>query len=120
MILSPDFCDHYKTKILISLAGHSGVFSLLKLWSQCQFRKSEKIEKPTAIVAAIAGWEGDPVVFENALIEAGFAHRNGDVLIMHQWEQTNQKLFSSFNNGKKGGRPKSNHKVLNERSWQKL
>jgi len=61
MILSPDFCDHYKTKILLRLAGHAGVFSLLKLWSQCQFRKCERIEKPAEIVAAIADWEGDPM-----------------------------------------------------------
>ena len=66
MILSPDFPDHYKTKILLRLAGHAGVFSLLKLWSQCQFRKCERIEKPADIVAAIADWTGDPDQLEVA------------------------------------------------------
>ena len=107
MILSPDFPDHYKTKILLRLAGHAGVFSLLKLWSQCQFRKCERIEKPAAIVAAIADWEGDPDQLENALIESGYARREGDALVLHQWQDQNKKLFANYRNGKKGGRPKS-------------
>jgi hypothetical protein len=107
MILSPDFCDHYKTKILLRLAGHAGVFSLLKLWSQCQFRKCERIEKPADIVAAIADWTGDPDQLENALIESGYARREGDALVLHQWQDQNKRLFSNYKNGKKGGRPKS-------------
>jgi hypothetical protein len=107
MILSPDFCDHYKTKILLRLAGHAGVFSLLKLWSQCQFRKTERIEKPPDIVAAIADWQGDPDQLEQALIESGYARREGDALIMHQWQDQNKKLFANYRNGKKGGRPKT-------------
>ena len=107
MILSPDFCDHYKTKILLRLAGHAGVFSLLKLWSQCQFRKSERIEKTADIIAAIADWEGDPMQLENALVESGYARREGDALVLHQWQDQNKKLFANYRNGKKGGRPKS-------------
>ena len=107
MILSPDFCDHYKTKILLRLAGHAGVFSLLKLWSQCQFRKCERLEKPAAIVAAIADWEGDPMQLENALVESGYARREGDALVLHQWQDQNKRLFSNYKNGKKGGRPKN-------------
>ena len=107
MILSPDFCDHYKTKILLRLAGHAGVFSLLKLWSQCQFRKCERIEKPAAIVAAIADWTGDPDQLENALVESGYARREGDALVLHQWQDQNKRLFSNYKNGKKGGRPKN-------------
>jgi hypothetical protein len=107
MILSPDFCDHYKTKILLRLAGHAGVFSLLKLWSQCQFRKCERIEKTADIIAAIADWEGDPMQLENALVESGYARREGDALVLHQWQDQNKRLFSNYKNGKKGGRPKS-------------
>lgn len=110
MILSPDFCDHYKTKILLRLAGHAGVFSLLKLWSQCQFRKSERIDKPADIVAAIADWSGDPNQLENALVESGYARRDGESLILHQWEHQNRKLFSNAKNGKSGGRPKTSLK----------
>lgn len=107
MILSPDFPDHYKTKILIKLAGHSGVFSLLKLWAQCQFRRSERIDKPTEIIAAIADWQGEPEQLEKALIESGYARRDGEAFILHQWQDQNKKLFSNYANGKKGGRPKS-------------
>jgi hypothetical protein len=107
MILSPDFCDHYKTKILLRLAGHAGVFSLLKLWSQCQFRKCERIEKSADIIAAIADWTGDPDQLENALVESGYARREGDALVLHQWQDQNKKLFANYRNGKKGGRPKS-------------
>jgi hypothetical protein len=107
MILSPDFCDHYKTKILISLAGHEGVFCLLKLWSQCQFRKCEVFEKPPNIIAAIAGWSGDPIKLEEALISSGFAKRSGDRFTLHQWQDQNKKLLTSSANGKKGGRPKT-------------
>jgi hypothetical protein len=107
MILSPDFPDHYKTKILLRMAGHAGVFSLIKLWSQCQFRRSERLDKSPEIVAAIADWDGDPMVLERALIESGFARRDGDALIMHQWQDQNKRLFANQTNGAKGGRPKS-------------
>jgi hypothetical protein len=107
MILSPDFCDHYKTKILIKLAGHAGVYSLLKLWGQCQFRRSERLEKPPEIIATIADWNDDPVKLEKALIESGYAKREGKTLIMHDWENQNKKIISNYTNGKKGGRPKS-------------
>ena len=100
MILSPDFPDHYKTKILLRLAGHAGVFSLIKLWC-------ERIEKPADIVAAIADWTGDPDQLENALIESGYARREGDALVLHQWQDQNKRLFSNYKNGKKGGRPKN-------------
>lgn len=110
MILSPDFCDHYKTKILIRLAGHSGVFSLLKLWGQCQFRRSERLDKPVEIIAAIADWAGDPKELEKALIESGYARRDGKTLIMHDWENQNKKIISNYSNGQKGGRPKATEK----------
>jgi len=106
MILSPDFPDHYKTKILLKLAGHAGVFSLIKLWAQCQFRRTERIEKPAEIVAAIADWEGDPMAFEHALIKAGFAHREGSDFVLHQWAEHNKRILNSWDNGSKGGRPK--------------
>jgi hypothetical protein len=106
MILSPDFPDHYKTKILIKLAGYEGVYCLLKLWAQCQFRKSEIIEKNSEIIAAISGWSGDPKTLEDALVASGYARRQGERFIMHQWQETNRKLLSSSQNGKKGGRPK--------------
>ena len=108
MILSPDFCEHYKTKILIRLAGHEGVFCLLKLWSQCQFRKNEVFEKSPDIISAIAGWSGDPTQLEKALIDSGFAKRSGEKFILHQWQDSNKKLLTSPANGKKGGRPKIN------------
>jgi hypothetical protein len=121
MILSPDFPDHYKTKILLRLAGHAGVFSLIKLWSQCQFRRSERLDKSPEIVAAIADWDGDPMVLERALIESGFARRDGDALIMHQWQDQNKRLFANQTNGSKGGRPKnSDPKSLKKPSPFKL
>ena len=120
MILSPDFCDHYKTKILIRLAGYEGVFCLLKLWSQCQFRKSEVIEKSPEIISAIAGWSGDPITIEKALIESGFAKRNGEKFILHQWQDQNKKLLTSSANGKKGGRPKIDKKDEKKKDWLKL
>ena len=120
MILSPDFPDHYKTKLLLRLGGHAAVFSLLKLWAQCQFRKSERIEKPAQIVAAIADWAGDPEAFEAALCEAGFAHRDGSTLVMHQWEEHNGKLSSAWTNGKKGGRPKEKTEYKQKPKGMKL
>jgi hypothetical protein len=120
MILSPDFPDHYKTRVLIRLAGYEGVFSLIKLWAQCQFRRSERIEKSPKVVAAIADWNGDPLVLENALKEAGFAHREGDTFVMHQWEKHNSKLTSNWSNGKKGGRPKEQQQITKRQTGMKL
>jgi hypothetical protein len=41
------------------------------------------------------------------MLEAGFVRRDGDTLIVHEWDQYNASLFANWSNGKKGGRPKN-------------
>jgi hypothetical protein len=105
MIICPSFPDHWKTRVLRSLAGDAGVLCLLRLWGHCQNRKSQKFDGSAAIVSAIALWDGEPEKLENALIESKYAIREGDTFILHEWEQHNRKLVTSYENGKKGGKP---------------
>lgn len=41
---------------------------------------------------------------------SGFVRRDGEDLIVHEWEQYNASLFANWTNGKKGGRPRSTEK----------
>ncbi len=106
MIICPSFPDHWKTRVLRSLAGDAGVLCLLRLWGHCQNRKSQKFDGSPAIVSAIAIWDGDPVTLENALIESRFATRDGNTFTMHEWEHHNAKLMTASERGKLGGRPR--------------
>jgi hypothetical protein len=110
MIISPDFLDHWKTQLLVAkLDGdQSAPLRVIRLWSHCQNRRKNIFPAMTsATLKAVCHYLGDADKLESAMLEAGFIRRDGDMLIVHEWDQYNASLFSNWSNGKKGGRPKN-------------
>ena len=110
MIVSPDFLDHWKTQLLVDKLGgdQSAPLRVIRLWSHCQNRRKNIFPAMTsAALKAVCHYLGDADSLESAMLEAGFIRRDGDTLIVHEWDQYNASLFSNWSNGKKGGRPKS-------------
>jgi len=110
MIISPDFLDHWKTQLLVDkLDGdQSAPLRVIRLWSHCQNRRKNIFPAMTsATLKAVCHYLGDADKLESAMLEAGFLRRDGDALIVHEWDQYNASLFANWSNGKKGGRPKN-------------
>ena len=110
MIISPDFLDHWKTQLLVDKLGgdQSAPLRVIRLWSHCQNRRKNIFPAMTsATLKAVCHYLGDADQLESAMLEAGFLRRDGDTLIVHEWDQYNASLFANWSNGKKGGRPKN-------------
>ena len=52
----------------------------------------------------------EPEKFHDYLLQCSFVEMDGDSVIVHGWEETNAALFGSWQNGKKGGRPRKKPK----------
>ena len=108
MIIQPDFLDHWKTRMLCDiLQDEAAPIYVIRLWAHCQNRKTHRLPtgNPTAI-KAICHSPHDAEKFHSAMIEAGFLREDDDGLYAHEWDSVNQYLVNSWENGKKGGRPK--------------
>lgn len=111
MIVSPDFPDHWKTRMLVDLLNdESAPVYLIRIWGHCQNRKTSVFANlPSAGLKALCRYNGDAEKFESAFVTAGFIRREGDNVIIHQWDEYNSSLIANWENGKKGGRkPKAN------------
>lgn len=79
---------------------------IMRLWAHCQERKSDRFKIPAAGLAAQCRFKGDPIRFEQALVDAGFLAREGDEIQALGWAEKNASLIASWANGGKGGRPR--------------
>lgn len=113
MIVDPDFPDHWKTRLLVdSLEGDQAApIYVIRLWAHCQNRRTSIFQNLTAAaLKALCRYPGHPNKLESGLLASGFVRRDGEDLIVHEWEQYNASLFANWSNGKKGGRPRSTEK----------
>lgn len=110
MIVEPDFCDHWKTELLVKRSGsENAVRCLLRFWSHCQSRKKWNFEDMSpAKLACICKWTGDEQVFWDAMLQT-FLDQDGQNVSAHEWEQVNHRLIHNWEAGKKGGRPAQPH-----------
>jgi len=111
MIISPDFPDHWKTRMLVDLLNdESAPLYLIRIWGHCQNRKTSVFTNlPPAGLKALCRYAGDAEKLESAFIAAGFIRRDGGNVEVHQWDEYNSSLIANWENGKKGGRkPKAN------------
>ena len=108
MIVDPDFCDHWKTRMLVgTLDGDEcAPLYVLRLWAHCQNRRQSTFENisPEAL-KALCRFAGSSSQLESALITSGFVRRDGAVLEVVGWDEYNSSLIAAWNNGTKGGRP---------------
>jgi hypothetical protein len=112
MIVEPDFLTHWKTRALAAaLEDDRAPVYVIALWSHCQQRKTDRLERmPAVVLAQICGWMGDPERLMTGLISCGWLELvddpgNSEDLIVHDFRNTNAKLFANWRNGPKGGRP---------------
>jgi len=113
MLVKENFCDHWKLKKLKRLSGRDDSAEMvLRLWGNCQQRKTDRFENPNPDqIAAICNHDGDPGQLVSWLIECAFLDQEGDTLIVHDWAEHNGTLIASWENGKKGGRSSSSRKT---------
>lgn len=115
MIVAPDFCDHWKTRMLVDLLGGDEVVPvyLLRLWAHCQNQKKDTFDLPTPALKAICHYHGKASEFEDALTQSGFVTRSDSgKLHVRGWSEVNASLIASWDNGLRGGRPpKKNNPV---------
>lgn len=108
MIVQPDFLDHWKTGLLIELLDDQcAPMYVLRLWAHCQNRKTHGFPRVNpAITKAICKAPHSAEFFENCMVEAGFIEIIDNEIVAHDWADVNASLITSWENGKKGGRPK--------------
>lgn len=108
MIVDPDFCDHWKTRMLVgTLDGDEcAPLYVLRLWAHCQNRRQSTFENlsPEAL-KALCRFPGNANKLESSLVTSGFVRRDGSVLEVVGWDEYNSSLIAAWNNGTKGGRP---------------
>jgi hypothetical protein len=107
MIIETDFLDHWKTRLIVRLLGtESAPLHIIRLWSHCQTRKTNRFpEWNPEILSAVCKWGGDANVFWSAILQT-FGRIEDGCFVAHQWDEVNSSLIASWSNGGKGGRPK--------------
>jgi hypothetical protein len=118
VIVDPDFCDHWKTRMLVGLLDNdeAAPVYILRIWAHCQNRRKSSFEGITHdSLKALCRFPGCAQQLERALIDAGFVRRNNTVLEVCGWDDYNRSLLNSWGNGTKGGRPPRNPRVRKEK-----
>jgi hypothetical protein len=107
MIIETDFLDHWKTRLIVRLLGtESAPLHIIRLWSHCQTRKTNRFpDWNPEILSAVCKWGGDANVFWSAILQT-FGRIEDGCFVAHQWDEVNSSLIASWSNGGKGGRPK--------------
>lgn len=108
MIVDPDFCDHWKTRMLVGLldGDEAAPVYVLRLWAHCQNRRQDRFPNlsPEAL-KALCRFPGDAAKLLAALVETGFVRRDGRDLVASNWSEYNASLIAAWKNGTRGGRP---------------
>lgn len=104
MIVDPDFCDHWKTRMLVGCLDGDEVAPVyvLRIWSHCQNRRQWRFDGvSTEALKSLCRFPGTAEKLESALSEAGFVRRDGNVLVVCNWEEHNRTLIAAWKNGGK-------------------
>lgn len=108
MIVQPDFPEHWKTRLLVSLThDESAPMAVIRLWAHCQMsHRSYFPDMTPAQLASICHWGDRKPSCHAALIKAGFVSRlSPRGFTAHQWNEHNAQLLQKWAAGAKGGRP---------------
>ena len=109
VIVTPEFLDHWKTRMLVDeLQGdETAPLLVLRLWAHCQVRKTHRLGRVSAsALKSICRYNGSHEALWLALQNSGFIEVKHEQVDVHQWSVYNQGLINSWINGRKGGRPK--------------
>lgn len=88
---------HHKSLELAQILGLDRAHSLMvDLWCWAQVNAPDgRIggRNPVRMVETAVGWQGEAGAFVDAALEARFLDRDGDVLVLHNWEEHNGKAL---------------------------
>ncbi len=109
MIIDPDFFEHWRTRMLVDALGGDQMAPMyvMRVWAHCQSRRSTSFNMPAAGLKALCRYAGDASLLESSLCDAGFIERNGSDVDVPAWAEHNAKLIANWENGGRGGRPKT-------------
>ncbi len=80
---------------------------MLRIWGHCQNRRQWIFEGITSqALKALCRYPGEASKLEKALLDTGFVRREGTALVIVDWDIYNATLIASWQNGKRGGRPR--------------
>jgi len=101
MIVHPDFFDHWKTKLLVTLTkDEAAPLMVLRLWAYCQTKRTGQfVNLSDATLVGICHAKIQPSRFREILLECQFIKQAGETTIAHGWEELNASLFASWRNG---------------------
>lgn len=91
--------------MLVGLLGgdESAPILVLRLWAHCQNRRQSQFENLSAnALKALCRFPGSADDLEAALVGAGFVSREGESLIVCNWDQYNASLIAAWKNGGRG------------------
>lgn len=110
MIVDPDFFDHWRTRMLADLLDGDEMAPLyvLRLFAHCQNRRQTRLKPmPNLGLKSLCRYPGDAEKFVEAMLASGYVERDGeDGFACPKFAEYNAQLLTSWENGKKGGRPK--------------
>jgi hypothetical protein len=113
MIITPDFPDHWKTRMLVDLLGGDEMAPvyLIRLWGHCQNQKKSHFKAlPPQALKAICHYHGKANELEEALTAAGYIERGkNNSVTVRGWSEMNASLIAAWDNGLRGGRPRKNN-----------
>ncbi len=90
------------------LQDQTAPICVIRLWGHCQQQKTHRFPKLSAsALKAITCFTGDAGNLWLSMQSAGFIRLDGDIVIVHQWDQYNSTLITSWRNGRRGGRPRA-------------
>ncbi|MBC2732810.1 MAG: hypothetical protein HF981_00445 [Desulfobacteraceae bacterium] len=84
------FKGHRKRKKLDRLLGHPSAGYLVDLWIGAALSRPEGVLTgwTETDIEIVAGWDGEPDKFTQALISVGFIDQSEDgTLVLHDWEE---------------------------------
>ncbi len=114
VIVDPDFCDHWKTRMLVgALEGDElAPLYVIRLWAHCQNRRQSTFDNLTMeALKALCRYSGHANQLESAMVTSGFVRREDDGSInVVGWDEYNATLIAAWKNGLRGGRPKTQPK----------
>lgn len=135
MIVEPDFPDHWKVQALVDrLESEEAVRCLLRLWANCQARRTDEFEFWPSQLKSLCRWSGDAAKFWEAMThpDEGWLEDMGPVTVeqsatsgrvprgtwwrVRGWKTANSTLFANWKRNPSG--KNKNDTLAGKSTWQ--
>ncbi len=113
--LDLDYFEHRKTKRLIGLLGRGAEILPIRLWVYCGKFHCEDgrfVGYSDQEIESILGWWGKPGEMLQAMLSAGFMHRENETIVVHDWLEHQGHIARFKQRGKDMAQRRWGKKVL--------